>query len=148
MVKFWIYKHTQFLLRLSWNLHCDTEVPFYESKRMSVLLTRKQWADLKIIEFWKEIKCYEICISQIRRKQMKMVQARFDWACSWNLPENAIFLRIPSTGLSGFNIQIGKRRKFEFRNVCRWVHTVVIMKFLMWHYRAIHWKAVYGSKVK
>jgi hypothetical protein len=42
------------------------------SKKMRVSLTRKQWAELNKMEFWKWIRGYEACISQIRRQKTNL----------------------------------------------------------------------------
>jgi hypothetical protein len=62
-----------FIWRLSWNLQCDTQVPFHEkrltvpSKEMRVSLTKKQWAGLNKMEFW----CQRLWSLHIRDKKSK-----------------------------------------------------------------------------
>jgi hypothetical protein len=80
---------------------------------------------------------------------LKMLQARFDWACSSTVLKTASNRPRPSsTGLSRIQHLTRKWWNFEFRNIRGCVHTAVIIEPSMWHSSAILLKAAFSPQVK
>jgi hypothetical protein len=81
------------------------------------------------------------------RKNCKMLQARFDWACSWTVLEMQATVHIPQHRFkqnSKFKHEKSKILNLETPAV----FTAVIMEPSMWHSIVIPWKTVYGPQVK
>jgi hypothetical protein len=82
--------------------------------------------------------------------RLKMLQARFDWACSWTVMVIASYRpRTPlSTALSTVPHLNKKSCNFVSRNIRRCVHTALTMEVSMRHVCAIPWKRAYDPHVK